>query len=338
MNRCWGRNRNLDRCARRGEWKFLCGEHQNQWMIGLIFVVFTIGGGSASLYSVFRDNSQSPIIVQPPKEKISETFNKYSLVNEIYDLIGFTMDSPDSMVLSVECSGNDELSEERKRELLEARRKIETLKSIDESGEYKEDIESMALAIRFQFCDGEGFLEDIENIQTIDNTSSIGAGLAALDKDPDEVDRIFKDLMRKNPTDYKLKASWAMVLITRKNYSLAEKVLQQILASDPKNKNAIYNLGLLLLDANRHTELSRLLADLDTDEIENPLLLNLIGENKLNQDKYMEAIQAMRKSVRNDPNDSYSNNHIIYRKIADAYEKLGKSKLEAKYRELAQEK
>lgn len=49
--RCWGRTKNLRRCARRGAWRHFCPEHANQPYLLAIFICFTVLGGAASLAS-----------------------------------------------------------------------------------------------------------------------------------------------------------------------------------------------------------------------------------------------------------------------------------------------
>jgi hypothetical protein len=54
LRRCLGRTRNLTRCNRTGDWKFFCTEHRWQPIAWVIFFIFTIIGGGASIYSVLR--------------------------------------------------------------------------------------------------------------------------------------------------------------------------------------------------------------------------------------------------------------------------------------------
>lgn len=73
MRRCLGITRNLTRCNRQGEWPLFCPEHRRQPLVWLSFIIFTVIGGIASIYSVFqptrtdlRQNSiPNPIISQP---------------------------------------------------------------------------------------------------------------------------------------------------------------------------------------------------------------------------------------------------------------------------------
>ncbi|KZN61813.1 hypothetical protein N473_21740 [Pseudoalteromonas luteoviolacea CPMOR-1] len=52
-NKCWGRNKSLVACGRRGEWRLFCEDHKYQWLVALLFFIFTVVAGSASIYSVF---------------------------------------------------------------------------------------------------------------------------------------------------------------------------------------------------------------------------------------------------------------------------------------------
>jgi len=47
--RCFGRNSNLSRCGRSGEWRFFCFDHKNQWVGWLVFLIFTVLAGTASI-------------------------------------------------------------------------------------------------------------------------------------------------------------------------------------------------------------------------------------------------------------------------------------------------
>lgn len=54
MRRCYGLTRNLTRCNRRGEWKLFCNEHRRQPLAWVVFIIFTIIAGAASIYSVLQ--------------------------------------------------------------------------------------------------------------------------------------------------------------------------------------------------------------------------------------------------------------------------------------------
>lgn len=53
MRRCWGRNRNFRRCGRRGNWKCFCDDHRLQPIAAVVFLVFTIVAGVASIQSAW---------------------------------------------------------------------------------------------------------------------------------------------------------------------------------------------------------------------------------------------------------------------------------------------
>jgi hypothetical protein len=55
--RCAGRNHNLSRCSRTINSSFFCVDHKYQWLVFLIFLVFTVGGGSASIWGGFKSDS-----------------------------------------------------------------------------------------------------------------------------------------------------------------------------------------------------------------------------------------------------------------------------------------
>ena len=54
MKRCLGITRNLTRCNRMGEWKLFCEEHKRQPLVWVIFIVFTVIAGTASIYSALQ--------------------------------------------------------------------------------------------------------------------------------------------------------------------------------------------------------------------------------------------------------------------------------------------
>ena len=54
MRQCCGITRNLNRCNRIGEWKFFCREHRRQPLVWLVFIIFTVSAGAASIYSALQ--------------------------------------------------------------------------------------------------------------------------------------------------------------------------------------------------------------------------------------------------------------------------------------------
>jgi hypothetical protein len=52
--KCLGLTRNLRRCNRQGSWRFFCHDHSKQPLIWLGFLIFTVGGGTASILSYIR--------------------------------------------------------------------------------------------------------------------------------------------------------------------------------------------------------------------------------------------------------------------------------------------
>jgi hypothetical protein len=51
--RCWGLSRNLHRCGRAGDWLLFCDEHSRQPYGWLVFLVFTVVAGTASIQSAW---------------------------------------------------------------------------------------------------------------------------------------------------------------------------------------------------------------------------------------------------------------------------------------------
>jgi hypothetical protein len=52
--RCFGITRNLNRCNRTGEWDLFCKEHRRQPLVWLVFIIFTVVAGAASIYSALQ--------------------------------------------------------------------------------------------------------------------------------------------------------------------------------------------------------------------------------------------------------------------------------------------
>lgn len=53
--RCHGRNKNLSRCARYGEWRYFCADHTKQPLVALYVFVFTILTGGVTFLSELRE-------------------------------------------------------------------------------------------------------------------------------------------------------------------------------------------------------------------------------------------------------------------------------------------
>lgn len=64
MRRCCGITRNLRRCGRRGPWRLFCDDHRLQPIVWVVFLVCTVGGGIASIYSALnksQTNTSHPL-------------------------------------------------------------------------------------------------------------------------------------------------------------------------------------------------------------------------------------------------------------------------------------
>ena len=73
MGRCFGLTTSLNRCQRSGSWRFFCPEHKKQPLIWVFTFIFTIGGGTASIYSVLKSDDKSPVLPQAVAEANKET-------------------------------------------------------------------------------------------------------------------------------------------------------------------------------------------------------------------------------------------------------------------------
>lgn len=61
MKRCWAITRNLNRCQRTGEWRFFCEEHRRQPVCWIVFLIFTVIAGIASIRSGFFASESTPL-------------------------------------------------------------------------------------------------------------------------------------------------------------------------------------------------------------------------------------------------------------------------------------
>ena len=61
MTRCWGRNRNLKRCQRVGDWVFFCDDHKWQPIQWLSYFVFVVIVGLIALFNAFNNDNDSTV-------------------------------------------------------------------------------------------------------------------------------------------------------------------------------------------------------------------------------------------------------------------------------------
>lgn len=87
--RCIGINRNLHRCNRSLENRLFCYEHRRQPIVWFFFVVFTVIGGFASIYSAF----QGAIFNKADDKLIKENINEHSTIhaNGAHELADVTL-------------------------------------------------------------------------------------------------------------------------------------------------------------------------------------------------------------------------------------------------------
>lgn len=69
---CFGINKNLRRCQRKGNWKFFCHDHRFQPLIWFSFFIFSALGGTASILSLI--GSQDDIRISELKIKSAENY------------------------------------------------------------------------------------------------------------------------------------------------------------------------------------------------------------------------------------------------------------------------
>jgi hypothetical protein len=74
--RCLGLTKTLHRCSRKGEWGLFCQEHKKQPLIWACFLLFTVVGGIASIYSAFfsQPHAQNELETAKHKQVLSCVF------------------------------------------------------------------------------------------------------------------------------------------------------------------------------------------------------------------------------------------------------------------------
>jgi hypothetical protein len=74
--RCLGLTRTLHRCSRKSEWGLFCQEHKKQPLVWASFLLFTVLGGIASIYSAFfsQPHAQNELETAKHKQVLSCVF------------------------------------------------------------------------------------------------------------------------------------------------------------------------------------------------------------------------------------------------------------------------
>ncbi|ENQ1533242.1 hypothetical protein ACEOHI_004629 [Vibrio parahaemolyticus] len=91
--RCIGRNANLSRCRRQGEWRFFCTDHKYQWLTWLVFLIFTVFAGAASISGwlaphLSSDEEKSALFIKGARfEPVHNFFisNYQGFPNDLYE-------------------------------------------------------------------------------------------------------------------------------------------------------------------------------------------------------------------------------------------------------------
>lgn len=73
--RCFGIKDNLRRCSRTGDWSFFCHDHKRQPIVWMFGFIFTVIGGSASIYSVIES-----------KAEVTTTYEQVPAMSEVESL------------------------------------------------------------------------------------------------------------------------------------------------------------------------------------------------------------------------------------------------------------
>lgn len=93
LRRCIGRTRNLRRCGRLGDWRFLCDDHRFQPLVWLTFLIFTVGAGGASIYNEFLARKpETPPLSQSQLEALTKLDELLNAPDELTlrDRFGFS--------------------------------------------------------------------------------------------------------------------------------------------------------------------------------------------------------------------------------------------------------
>jgi len=96
---CFGLTKNLNRCQRRGEWRFFCPEHSKQPIAWIIFLVFTIGAGTASILSYVSE--------KPTQEHIQSSY-RLTVEQKIIFTEMLKKAKEPKEVIKLGCAGGDE--------------------------------------------------------------------------------------------------------------------------------------------------------------------------------------------------------------------------------------
>src|SRR4051794_25740048 len=81
MQRCLGITRNLHRCGRVGNWRIFCHEHRRQPLVWLSFILFTVVGGIASIYTTLSPH------ISPERESNATTSTLRQTTGSVDELI-----------------------------------------------------------------------------------------------------------------------------------------------------------------------------------------------------------------------------------------------------------
>lgn len=86
MRKCRGFTSNLRGCAREGDWLIFCHDHKYQWILWLSFLVFTVGGGTASILG-YIDSDNSQVISEDTSNKklASNAFKAGYSFSKVFD-------------------------------------------------------------------------------------------------------------------------------------------------------------------------------------------------------------------------------------------------------------
>jgi tetratricopeptide (TPR) repeat protein len=99
-------------------------------------------------------------------------------------------------------------------------------------------------------------------------------------------------------------------LLNDKNFSEAKIILEEILSSDPKNAEVLYNLGMC------YSELGELDNSVETlkqslkFKPDNPNALTALGFSYIKLDRYKEAEEALKRALELDPNNLFAINNL----------------------------
>lgn len=102
------------------------------------------------------------------------------------------------------------------------------------------------------------------------------------------------------------------------NFSRAEAQYRKVIANDPKNTEARYNLGVAYYNLEKNTEAGRRFvqaAETATTKVEKHKVFHNLGNSLMNDKNYSGAVEAYKNALRNNPKDDETRYNLALAKL-----------------------